>query len=186
MGISAQEAQRRYDELGRSDWRAASLWGITLALEETLQAELTRAIRREVRARAGVRSRAGKPIAPWVVPALVEVTQAAQATQLRTGLVHALTEPPFLELTIALCQRGSIAEWFAELDATQRMTLEERVMPFVRLCLVPEFTSSLILPQRLGRVRASEVLLLGEPITTNEAVRCGLANAPVHVLARAA
>ena len=50
-------------------------------------------------------------------------------------------------------------------------------MPFVNLGLVPEFASSLLLPQRLGHVRAAEKLLLGEPMTADEAVHLGLANA---------
>jgi enoyl-CoA hydratase/carnithine racemase len=48
-------------------------------------------------------------------------------------------------------------------------------MPFVNLGLVPEFASSVILPQLLGRAKASEKLLLGEPITPAEALACGLA-----------
>jgi len=50
-------------------------------------------------------------------------------------------------------------------------------MPFVSLGLVPEFASSLLLPQLLGRVRAAEKLLLGEAFTAIEAVECGIANA---------
>ncbi len=50
-------------------------------------------------------------------------------------------------------------------------------MPFVSLGLVPEFASSLLLPQRLGHVRAAGKLLLGEPMTADEAVHLGLANA---------
>lgn len=50
-------------------------------------------------------------------------------------------------------------------------------MPFVNLGLVPEFASSLLLPLRLGHVRAAQKLLLGEPIPADEAVRLGLANA---------
>lgn len=50
-------------------------------------------------------------------------------------------------------------------------------MPFVSLGLVPEFASSLILPQLLGRARAAEKLLLGDPMTGAEAVEFGIANA---------
>lgn len=50
-------------------------------------------------------------------------------------------------------------------------------MPFVKLGLVPEFASSLLLPLRLGHARAAEKLLLGESIPADEAVRLGLANA---------
>ena len=49
-------------------------------------------------------------------------------------------------------------------------------MPFVSLGLVPEFASSLLLPRLMGRVVASEKLLLGEPFTGAEAVALGLAN----------
>jgi enoyl-CoA hydratase/carnithine racemase len=51
------------------------------------------------------------------------------------------------------------------------------VMPFVALGLVPEFASSLLVPQRLGHARAAEKLLLGEPITPEQALEFGLANA---------
>ena len=50
-------------------------------------------------------------------------------------------------------------------------------MPFVGLGLVPEFASSLIVPQLMGNVRASEKLLLGDPFTGAEAVEAGIANA---------
>jgi enoyl-CoA hydratase/carnithine racemase len=50
-------------------------------------------------------------------------------------------------------------------------------MPFVGLGLVPEFASSLVVPQLLGRVKAAEKLLLGDPFTAAEAVECGIANA---------
>jgi len=52
-------------------------------------------------------------------------------------------------------------------------------LPFVHLALVPEFASSLLLPQRLGYARAAEKLLLGEPFGAAEAVALGLANAVV-------
>ena len=50
-------------------------------------------------------------------------------------------------------------------------------MPFVSLGLVPEFGSSLIVPQLMGNVRAAEKLLLGEPFTGADAVEFGIANA---------
>ena len=50
-------------------------------------------------------------------------------------------------------------------------------MPFASLGLVPEFASSLIIPALIGRVRASEKLLLGDPFTGADAVDCGIANA---------
>jgi len=50
-------------------------------------------------------------------------------------------------------------------------------MPFVSLGLVPEYASSLLVPQLMGHVRAAEKLLLGEPFTGANAVECGIANA---------
>ncbi len=50
-------------------------------------------------------------------------------------------------------------------------------MPFTSLGLVPEFASTLLLPQVAGRVRAAEKLLLGKPFPAAEAVVLGLANA---------
>ena len=52
-------------------------------------------------------------------------------------------------------------------------------MPFVGLGLVPEFGSSLLLPQLMGHRRAAEKLLLAEPFTAEIAVECGLANAVI-------
>jgi enoyl-CoA hydratase/carnithine racemase len=51
------------------------------------------------------------------------------------------------------------------------------VFPFVSLGLVPEFGSSLLLPQLIGHARATEKLLLGEPIAADAAVALGLATA---------
>ena len=50
-------------------------------------------------------------------------------------------------------------------------------MPFVGLGLVPEFASSLLLPQLMGQARAAEKLLLGDPFTGADAVEYGIANA---------
>ncbi|MCD0418695.1 enoyl-CoA hydratase [Rubrivivax sp. JA1024] len=50
-------------------------------------------------------------------------------------------------------------------------------MPFTSLGLVPEFASSLMVPQLMGHARAAEKLLLGEAFTPEQAVECGIANA---------
>jgi enoyl-CoA hydratase/carnithine racemase len=50
-------------------------------------------------------------------------------------------------------------------------------MPFTSLGIVPEFASSLLVPQLMGPRRAAEKLLLGEPFTAEQAVECGIANA---------
>ena len=50
-------------------------------------------------------------------------------------------------------------------------------MPFVTLGLVPEYASSLLIPQRVGNAKATELLLLGEPFNGEAAVEMGIANA---------
>ena len=50
-------------------------------------------------------------------------------------------------------------------------------MPFVGLGLVPEYASSLLVPQLMGHRRAAEKLLLADPFTPEQAVECGIANA---------
>src|SRR6202049_489296 len=49
--------------------------------------------------------------------------------------------------------------------------------PFVDLALVPEAASSLLLPARIGHVRAFALFALGETLDGHAAVHCGLANA---------
>ncbi len=49
--------------------------------------------------------------------------------------------------------------------------------PFVDLALVPEAASSLLLPARIGHVRAFALFALGESLDGADALACGLANA---------
>jgi enoyl-CoA hydratase/carnithine racemase len=49
--------------------------------------------------------------------------------------------------------------------------------PFVDLGLAPEAASSLLLPARIGHVRAFQTLVLGQPISGSQAAEWGLANA---------
>lgn len=51
--------------------------------------------------------------------------------------------------------------------------------PFLDLALVPEAASSLILPRRMGHVRAFEMLCLGEWLDAERALASGLINAVV-------
>ena len=52
-------------------------------------------------------------------------------------------------------------------------------MPFTRLGLVPEFAASLLVPMLAGHVRAAEMLMLGTPMSAEEAVQMGFANMAV-------
>lgn len=53
-------------------------------------------------------------------------------------------------------------------------------LPFVKLGLVPEAGSSLLLPRLLGQQRAAQLLLLGEPVTAEEAQHLGLVSRVVE------
>src|SRR5262249_6916722 len=48
--------------------------------------------------------------------------------------------------------------------------------PFVSLALVPEAASSLLMPLRIGHVRAYEMFALGEAVPANTALEWGLAS----------
>ena len=47
-------------------------------------------------------------------------------------------------------------------------------MPFINLGLVPEFGSSYSIPQRIGHLRAAELILLGVPFDARRAAELGL------------
>ncbi|WP_299973308.1 enoyl-CoA hydratase [uncultured Pseudoteredinibacter sp.] len=49
-------------------------------------------------------------------------------------------------------------------------------MPFVSLGLCPEYASSYVLPRICGHVKASELLLFGEPFDAQTAKECGIVN----------
>ncbi|HLU92021.1 MAG TPA: enoyl-CoA hydratase [Pedomonas sp.] len=49
--------------------------------------------------------------------------------------------------------------------------------PFTNLGVVPEAGSTQLLPRSIGHVRASELLMLGEPFTAEQALEWGLVNA---------
>jgi enoyl-CoA hydratase/carnithine racemase len=53
------------------------------------------------------------------------------------------------------------------------------ITPFVNLALVPEAASSMLLPARIGYVRAYAMFALGEPLDAASALACGMANAVV-------
>jgi enoyl-CoA hydratase/carnithine racemase len=55
--------------------------------------------------------------------------------------------------------------------------------PFVNLALVPEAASSLLLPARIGHVRAFEMFALGKPISAAQALAWGIANRVVSAAA---
>lgn len=61
-------------------------------------------------------------------------------------------------------------------DLVYASTRSRFVLPFVKLGLVAEAASTLLLPLRVGPAKAAEWLLLGEPVQAEEAWRVGLVN----------
>jgi enoyl-CoA hydratase/carnithine racemase len=51
--------------------------------------------------------------------------------------------------------------------------------PFVNLALVPEAASSLLAPRIMGHARAFEMLVMGRPLSPEQAMAAGIANAVV-------
>jgi enoyl-CoA hydratase/carnithine racemase len=95
-----------------------------------------------------------------------------------TGFMQALFEcekPVIAAVTGAAVGIG--ATMLLHCDLVYLSDQAQLLLPFVALGLVPEFASSLLLPQRLGHARAAQVLLLGESISAAEAVELGLATA---------
>lgn len=55
------------------------------------------------------------------------------------------------------------------------------IAPFINLALVPEASSSLLMPARIGHVRAFEMFALGEPVVATDAHAWGIANKVVSL-----
>jgi enoyl-CoA hydratase/carnithine racemase len=103
------------------------------------------------------------------------------------------TSPPTLFIhAIATCQKPLIAAvngkavgigttMLLHCDLVYAAPEASFSTPFVDLGLVPEAGASLLLPTRIGHVRASQMLLLGEPILAQEALSAGLINAIIPV-----
>src|SRR3569833_3046026 len=92
----------------------------------------------------------------------------------RPAKKHALTDAMYKALADALESARDAAEVRVVLaDDAQLVT------PFVNLALVPEAASTLLLPARIGYVRAFAMFALGEPVTAHDAVAWGLANKAV-------
>lgn len=62
-------------------------------------------------------------------------------------------------------------------DLVYAATSTRFLLPFANLGLTPEAACSLLLPQRVGHLRAAELLMLGESFSARTALDCGLINA---------
>jgi enoyl-CoA hydratase/carnithine racemase len=93
------------------------------------------------------------------------------------ALLHALVDNKLP--TIAGVQGAAIGIGFTMLLHCDLVVCADNVRlqtPFVDLGLVAEGGSSLLLPARVGRVNAAEILLLGAPISADRALQMGLCN----------
>jgi enoyl-CoA hydratase/carnithine racemase len=89
------------------------------------------------------------------------------------------TLPAIRKVMIAAVQGATVgigATLLLHCDLVVAARSARLAMPFVKLGLVPEAASSLLLPRLVGYQRAAEMLLLGEPIDAERAFDIGMVN----------
>lgn len=132
MGTTAEEAKALYAQRGRGDWEADSVLAVVMAAQELVYLELCRALRREERRRTGLKGSKPKPLPPWVREAMVlGVFGQLAATGPTTEFLRLSTEQEFLHIVVELCQSGSVEEWLAAKEPTERTTVLDWLRPHV-------------------------------------------------------
>ena len=174
--------------MNRPDKRNALTRAMYTALADGLDAAAADpAIRAVLIAGAGGAFTAGNDLGDFLAGEAAEGGETPVSRFLRT-LIH-FEKPIVAAVSGAAVGVGTTMLLHCDLvyaDPTARLQL-----PFVNIGLVPEAGSSLLLPRVVGMAKASELLLLGEPIDAEEAARLGLVSAVVpdvlgHARARAA
>lgn len=174
--------------MNRPDKRNALTRAMYSALADGLDvAAADPAIRAVLIAGAGGAFTAGNDLGDFLAGEAAEGDETPVSRFLRT-LIH-FEKPIVAAVSGAAVGVGTTMLSHCDLvyaDPTARLQL-----PFVNIGLVPEAGSSLLLPRVVGMAKASELLLLGEPIDAEEAARLGLVSAVVpdvlgHARARAA
>lgn len=174
--------------MNRPDKRNALTRAMYAALADGLDAAAADpAIRAVLIAGAGGAFTAGNDLGDFLAGEAAESGETPVSRFLRT-LIH-FEKPIVAAVSGAAVGVGTTMLLHCDLvyaDPTARLQL-----PFVNIGLVPEAGSSLLLPRVVGMAKASELLLLGEPIDAEEAARLGLVSAVVpdvlgHARARAA
>lgn len=110
----------------------------------------------------------------------------ADFAAINSSTAHTPEDNPFLQALpgmvkplVAAVNGRSVGIGFTMLLHCDLVVLSEDTVltaPFVNLALVPEAASSLLLPLRIGHVRAFETFVLGEPVNAQKAVEWGIAN----------
>lgn len=93
------------------------------------------------------------------------------------GLLHSLVDNSIP--LVAAVQGPAVGIGFTMLLHCDLVICAENALfqaPFVDLGLVPEGGSSLLLPEKVGRVNTAEILLLGAPLSAHRALQMGLCN----------
>jgi len=121
---------------------------------------------------------AGNDIADFLRSAEASATQASETPAFRFIRTIAAFEKPVVAAVDGVAV-GVGTTLCLHCDLVYASPQAQFAMPFVKLGLVPEAGSSLLVPQRFGAARAAEMLLLGDGFDANEARALGLVNAVV-------
>ncbi|MCV2885379.1 enoyl-CoA hydratase-related protein [Aestuariibacter sp. AA17] len=108
---------------------------------------------------------------------LHDFARAAQESHISENVrfMHALME---CDIPVVACIQGNAigigVTMLLHCDIVVAAANASFALPFVELGLVPEFSSSYLLPRMAGHRIASKYLLLGEPFTAEEAMNVGI------------
>ena len=170
--------------LARPDKRNALTLDMYAALGEAFQAaERDDTVRVLMLRGEGACFCAGNDIADFLAPRETDAAHPAEAFIRRL--------PVFGKALVAAVQgpaTGIGATLLLHCDLVVGASGAQLIFPFVRLGLVPEAGSSLLLPRIVGPQRAAELLLLAEPLPIERAWELGLVNRvvpPEQLLAEA-
>ena len=171
--LVSQSGQVRQLILNRADKKNA----LTLAMynrlsEALLAADSDPEVRVIVLRAEGDSFCAGNDIADFV--AAVNNPDAMQAPLNFLRAISGFSKPVIAAVSGAAVGIGSTMLLHCDLVVASQQTRFQ--LPFVKLGLVPEGGSSLIMPQLAGHRKAFELLVLGEPFDAETGVELGLVN----------
>lgn len=171
--LVSQSGQVRQLVLNRADKKNA----LTLAMynrlsEALLAADSDPEVRVIVLRAEGDSFCAGNDIADFV--AAVNNPDAMQAPLNFLRAISGVSKPVIAAVSGAAVGIGSTMLLHCDLVVASQQTRFQ--LPFVKLGLVPEGGSSLIMPQLAGHRKAFELLVLGEPFDAETGVELGLVN----------
>ncbi len=171
--LESQSGQVRQLILNRADKKNA----LTLAMynrlsEALLAADSDPEVRVIVLRAEGDSFCAGNDIADFI--AAVNNPDAMQAPLNFLRAISGVSKPVIAAVSGAAVGIGSTMLLHCDLIVASEQTRFQ--LPFVKLGLVPEGGSSLIMPQLAGHRKAFELLVLGEPFDAETGVELGLVN----------